>query len=75
MESAAEAGRTAERHQAGSEQMTVALLLAAFAAAATVASDRNHTAEADDGESADGGRAALGWLDNLHASIRSDLQK
>lgn len=73
MEPAAEAGQTTERQQAASEQPTAALLLAAFAAAATVAANGDNSPEAAEGESA-GDCAAIGWLDNLHASLRSDPQ-
>ncbi len=75
MEPAAKTGHIAERHQATPEQPTAALLLAAFAAAATVAANGNNSAEAADGEPANANHAAICWLDNLNASLRSDTKK
>jgi hypothetical protein len=74
MEPVARIGQTASGQRAASQPPTVAEFLAAFAAAATVATSQNNVAEVAGSEADFNESTAVAWLDGLEATIRSDQQ-
>jgi len=72
MDPADRTGHTTLDQCTESQQPTAALLLAAFAAAATVATSKNSDAGVAGSESDGGDCSAACWLDSLNASLRSD---
>jgi hypothetical protein len=74
MEPVARTGQTASGQRAASQPPTVAEFLAAFAAAATVATSQDNVAGVAGSEGDGNESAAVAWLDGLKVTIRYDQQ-